>query len=172
MCLANRLLRLMTAPPSRMHDVDTYRIEKHRLAIAVRVRGGVVLDGFVFAQIATDGGHEDAEHILNGPDEYFPLVSASGGTLLVAKNRVLEAVPEVPPEIEESRRTLAPRAEVELTLEDGSRRRGGIYIELPHERPRVLDFLNFAGARFVALYSGGGLSLINRQAIACVHPLD
>ena len=61
---------------------------------------------------------------------------------------------------------------MQLTLEDGTRRRGIVLIEMPHERPRVLDFLNSETHRFLTLYAGGTATLVNRQAVACVRPLD
>ena len=155
-----------------MNDADTYRIEKTRLAIAVRLRGGGVLEGFLFAQPTTYGMHEEPAQILNGPDAFFPLQSRTGETLLVAKEQVLEATPDAPVTLDDVRHLTARRAEVELTLDDGSRRRGAVLIEMPHERPRVLDFLNSGSDRFFPLFAGGIATLINRQAIACVRPID
>jgi hypothetical protein len=150
----------------------TYRIEKTRLAIAIRLRGGSVIQGFVFAQTTPYGGREEPGDVLNGPDPFVPVETRGGQTLLVAKSHVIEAIPDSPAEIDELRRVTARNAEIELTLEDGTRRRGMVLIEMPHERPRVLDFLNSATDRFISLHAGGTVTLINRQAIACVRPLD
>lgn len=154
-----------------MHDT-TYRIEKTRLAIAIRLRGGSVLQGFVFAQATPYGGREEPGDVLNGPDPFVPVETRGGQTLLVAKSHVIEAIPDAAAEIDELRRVTARSVEIEVTLEDGTRRRGTILIEMPHERPRVLDFLNSATDRFLTMYAGGTATLINRQAVACVRPLD
>lgn len=154
-------------PPS-----DIYRIEKTRLAVALRLRGGSVMQGVVFAQATYSGGREAVADVLNDAEPFFPLLERGGQTLLIAKEHVLEAMPNDGAQIDEVRRAMAVAAEVEVTLEDGTRRLGLVLIEMPHERPRVLDFLNFGTDRFVSLYAGGTATLINRQAIACVRPLD
>jgi hypothetical protein len=92
--------------------------------------------------------------------------------MLIAKEHVLEAMPNEGSQLDDERHANAIAAEVELTLEDGTRRRGSVLIQMPHERPRVLDFLNFGTDRFVSLHASGTATLINRQAIACVRPLD
>jgi hypothetical protein len=157
-----------------VHDTDAYRIEKERLAISIRLRSGIVLDGFVFVQATTYGGRqrEEPQDVLNGGDPFFPFESHAGETLLISKDHVLEANTDSPVAIDEMRAAMARNADVEVTLEDGTLRRGTVLIELPHERPRVLDFLNSVADRFVTLYAGGTATLINGQAIACVHPLD
>jgi hypothetical protein len=155
-----------------MHDSGTYRIQKTRVPVAIRLRGGGMLHGFVFAQSTPYGGHEEPADVLNGREPFFPIQSRAGATLLVAKDQVLEAAPDVPAELDELQRASARWAEVELTLEDGTRRRGSVAIEMPHERPRVLDFVNLDGDRFLTLYAGGASTLVNRQAIACIRPLD
>ena len=162
----------LTVPPVTDSASATYRIEKTRLAIAIRLRGGSVIQGFVFAQATPYGGREEPADVLNGSDPFVPIETRGGGTLLVSKDHVLEAIPDAPAEIDEMRRLTARSAEIELTLEDGTRRRGVVLIEMPHERPRVLDFLNSATQRFLTLYAGGTATLINRQAVACVRPLD
>jgi hypothetical protein len=152
---------------------DIYRIEKTRLAVALRLRGGNVMNGVIFAQAAgQNGGPEEVADVLNDADPFFPLLTRGGQTLLVAKEHVLEAMPNDGSQLDEERHATAVAAEVELTLEDGTQRLGSVLIEMPHERPRVLDFLNFGTDRFVALHGGGTTTLINRQAIACVRPLD
>ena len=150
----------------------TYRIEKTRLAIAIRLRGGSVLQGFVFAQATPYGGREEPIDVLNGAEAFVPVEIKGGSTLLVAKEHVIEAIPDGPAEIDELRKVTARSAEVELTLEDGTKRRGVVLIEMPHDRPRVLDFLNSETHRFLTVYAGGTATLINRLAIACVRPLD
>lgn len=155
-----------------MDDASTYRIEKTRLPVTIRVRGGRVLEGFVFAQNTTAGGHEEVADILNASDAYFPLQFPSGATVLVAKSHVLEAMPDAPVETDDVRRATAREAGVELLLEDGTCRQGFVLMEMPHERPRVLDYLNAGGPRFVTVYVGASVSLINRGAISSVRPQD
>jgi hypothetical protein len=68
--------------------------------------------------------------------------------------------------------TAARRVPVELTLTDGAIRTGEVYLEMPEQRPRVLDFLNRYAQRFVVLYAAGGVCLINRSLIEHVRPAD
>jgi hypothetical protein len=61
---------------------------------------------------------------------------------------------------------------VEVTLRDGTVRSGRLYLEMPTDRPRLLDYLNRYAQRFVTLYSAGGIRLINRELIERVRPMD
>ncbi|HUF30863.1 MAG TPA: hypothetical protein VMM77_09340 [Gemmatimonadaceae bacterium] len=152
---------------------DIYRIEKTRLAVALRLRGGSVMHGVVFAQAASQNGWpEEVADVLNDADPFCPLLTRGGQTMLIAKEHVLEAMPNEGSQLDDERHATAVAAEVELTLQDGTRRRGSVLIQMPSERPRVLDFLNFGTDRFVSLHASGTATLINRQAIACVRPLD
>jgi hypothetical protein len=157
--------------------VYQYRIEKDRLAVTIRLHGGERVNGYIFVQpsIYRHLGREEPVDVFNAPEPFFPLQSELG-TLLLAKDRVIEAWPaETEPEEEEDemRHASARAVGVQLTLTDGSERCGTILLELPSDRPRVLDFLNTMTDRFISMYDeDGALHLVNTRAIERVRPLD
>src|SRR5690349_8121985 len=126
---------------------NDYRIEKARCQVAVTTLGGERLVGDMFLQphAHRHAGPEAPSDLLNDDDPFFPLALADGTTLLIAKERLLEVeVPDDAPQVDED-----PYAEagvrfaaVELTLFGGVLRAGSIRLELPYERPRLLDFFN------------------------------
>jgi hypothetical protein len=150
-----------------------FRIEKDRRVVSLQMLGGEQLNGEMFVQRFTRHhmGSEEVPDVLNAPEPFFPLVRA-GDTLLIAKHQVREV------ELEDNsgqEAAVAPvvRAEaVEVTLRDGTIRAGRLYLEMPAERPRLLDFLNRYAQRFLMLYSAGGIRLINRELIERVKTMD
>jgi hypothetical protein len=154
--------------------VYQYRIEKDRLAITIKLEGGECIEGFIFVQpsVYRHLGREEPIDLFNGSEPFFPLVRGDGTTLLVAKDRVIEAWPIVPSDDDDVRLASAHAAELEITLRDGAVRHGTVPLELPSDRPRLLDFLNSHHERFLALHAADAIRLINIHAIKCVRPLD
>jgi hypothetical protein len=149
-----------------------FRIDKHRVPVSLIMLGGEELNGNMFVQSVSPNraGREEIPDVLNGEEAFFPL-SQEGGTLLVAKDQVREVV--VRGDFATAFvQTAARRVPVELTLTDGAIRTGEVYLEMPEQRPRVLDFLNRYAQRFVVLYAAGGVCLINRSLIEHVRPAD
>jgi hypothetical protein len=149
-----------------------FRIDKLRVPVSLIMLGGEELNGTMFVQSVSPNrtGREEIPDVLNGEEAFFPLVQ-EGGTLLVAKDQVREVVVRgdfSAPFVQ----TAARRVPVELTLTDGAIRTGEVYLEMPEQRPRVLDFLNRYAQRFVVLYAAGGVCLINRSLIEHVRPAD
>ena len=61
---------------------------------------------------------------------------------------------------------------IEVRLISGATHAGAIFLQLPLERPRLLDFLNRDTQRFLTLHGTERRLLINRQVIERVRPLD
>ena len=157
---------------------NDYRIEKSRCQVAVTTLDGERLVGDVFLQPFAHrrAGPEAPEDLLNDDDPFFPLALADGsGTLLIAKDRLREV--EVPDEGDagdpEAYAAMGIRlAAVELTLLGGIVRSGTVKLELPYERPRLLDFFNRYARRFLVLHGEDGVRLVNRRSVERVRPLD
>jgi len=150
-----------------------FRITKLRLPVSLIMLGGEQLNGEMFVQDFSPirRGREEIPDILNSEEPFFPLGRA-GGTLLVAKDQVREVV-VAGDQFDDDFKQAAARAEaVELTLSDGTVRTGLVYLEMPAERPRLLDFLNRYAQRFVVLYAAGGVCLVNRTLIEHVRPTE
>lgn len=169
----------MTRHPRDMSTTaNDYRIEKARCQVAVTTLDGERLVGDVFLQPYAHrrAGPEAPEDLLNDDDPFFPLALADGsGTLLIAKDRLNEVeVPDDRPRDDEAAyEAMGIRlAAVELTLLGGVVRTGTVKLELPYERPRLLDFFNRYARRFLVLHGDDGIRLVNRRSIERVRPLD
>ncbi|MEP6692117.1 MAG: hypothetical protein ABJD07_13235 [Gemmatimonadaceae bacterium] len=152
-----------------------YRIEKERLSVSLTLAGGVRVDGHIFVQPQAYGysGHEHAIDIFNGTEPFVP-VQTEHGVIFIAKDRVVE-VDGIEPEdaaIDEMRRASSRSASLEVTLAGGETRAGTVLLEMPSDRPRLLDFLNRLEDRFLAITSDDGVRLINTRMIERVRPLD
>jgi hypothetical protein len=150
-----------------------FRIDKLRVPVSLIMLGGEELNGEMFVQSMAPNrvGREEIPDVLNGAEAFFPLAQA-GGTLLVAKDQVREVVVRGDDFEMPLLQTGARPVPVELTLTDGATRTGEVYLEMPAQRPRLLDFLNRYAQRFVVLYAAGGVCLINRTLIEHVRPAD
>jgi hypothetical protein len=155
---------------------DDYRIEKSRLSVVVVTAGGERMAGELFVQPFSRYrmGPEQAPDIMNASEPFFPFATDDGETVLIAKDQVREVeIAFAPGEVEDPELAAgARRALIEVTLTDGSAVTGGVYLQAPTDRPRLLDFLNRFDSRFVTLYTPGGARLINRSLIERVRPLD
>ena len=160
-----------------MSQANDYRIEKDRLPVVLVTTGGERLAGELFVQTHARyrSGPEEAPDLMNDDEPFFPFAVAGGDTLLIAKDHVREVElphgPEAPPEDGDGV-TGVRRALIELTLTDGTIAAGAVYLEVPFNRPRLLDFLNRFDRRFVTLYGNGAARLVNRRLIERVRPLD
>lgn len=159
------------------HLTNDYRIEKTRCRVAVTTVDGERFVGDVFLQSFTPRGvgPESPAELLNADDPFFPMVLPEGGALLLSKERLREVeLPDDPAAVPEDP-YIAPgvrHATVELTLLGNVVRSGSIRMELPHDRPRLLDFFNRFSQRFLTLSTEDGVRLVNRRCIERVRPVD
>ena len=160
--------------PSRMSTNSDYRIEKDRLIVGVNTVGGQHIGGAMFVQAYARHrkGPEDPRDVVNDADAFFPLELHDGTTRLIAKEHVLELEIAGDESIDAGSEMLARAARVEITLLGGRTRTGIIFLEVPFDRPRLLDFLNRFHERFITLRTEHGVSLINRRLVELVRPLD
>jgi hypothetical protein len=157
-----------------LHPENDYHIEKTRCPVGLTTVGGERIVGEIFVQAYSrhPARGEAPSDILNDDAPFFPVAVRDGATLLVAKEHVRDVevgarddgFPDVFPGV-----IAVP---VELALSGGGVRAGRIYVGLPYDRPRLLDYLNRYTSRFLTLHTDEGLCLVNRRAIERVRPLD
>lgn len=154
-----------------MHE---FRIEKDRCAVRLSLVSGETITGAMFVQHVGEGDprRESARDVLNAPERFFPIETADGETLLVAKDRVVEVLAELPTDDDELRRLSARSAVLDIVLSGGVVRSGIVLLELPAGQPRLLDYLNRLSDRFLVLYAPEGTRLVNRALIERVLPRD
>lgn len=153
-----------------MHE---FRIEKDRCSVTLSLVSGETIAGAMFVQHAdeSDPRRETARDVLNSSERFFP-VETTSGTLLVAKDRVVDVLAELPDDGDELRRASARSARLEIVLCGGVVRSGRVLLELPTGQPRLLDYLNRLSDRFLVLYATEGTRLVNRALIERVLPRD
>lgn len=153
-----------------------FRIEKERVAVLVTTESGEQLAGDLFVQAYARHrvGREEPSDVLNSDEAYFPLALAGDATVLLAKARVRDvAVPALVDATDDgSIRAPSRPATVEVIVAGGDAFLGEIRLEVPFERPRLLDFLNRNTDRFITLHTADGLRLINSRLVERVRPLD
>ncbi len=158
--------------------MDSYRIEKQRLAVTLTLVGGGSLHGHIFVQPSAHGHrqyedpYEDPVRVLNGTEPFFPLATDTGEVTLVAKERVEEVRGTALVIEDELRRASARAMQLEVRLASGSVHAGSVLAEMPSQQPRPLDFLNQHDKRFLTLHTNEGVRLINTRQIDSVRPLD
>lgn len=155
-----------------MDTLRLFRVEKLRRAVRVVLTDGRRLDGDVFLAERTKIRAEPQEPIdlLNEDAPYFPFFLNEQEVLLVAKSqvtRVETAAPEGDPSADMPDGAMA----IEITLIDGSAISGFVPLEKRGEQTRLLDFLNGYTKRFVPIFWGEQVCLVNRMLIASVSQL-
>jgi hypothetical protein len=164
-----------SSPSAGGYDlVDWYRIEKQRLAVTLKLLGGVSVRGHVFLGPTARGYHdgEDPVRVFNAPEPFLPIELESGEVLLVAKNRVEEVWGMTLAAEDDVRLASARSMRLEVRLAGGSAHCGCVAVELPAQQARLLDFLNQHDARFLTLHTPEGTRLLNTRQIESVRPLD
>lgn len=144
-----------------------------RTRVEVMVTGRRTLRGDVhlspFAQ--NHSGPESVIDLLNRPEQFFAMTLDGEQPIMVAKEQVLVfRLPPHAPITDPARESAARKIELSVELDDGSAFEGAVLIELPPDRLRLLDFLNFTPT-FFALSSPDAVRVINRKHVRCVSPL-
>jgi hypothetical protein len=153
---------------------NEYKIEKTRLPVVLTMVGGDRVTGDIFVQpyARYRPGRESAHDVFNGPEPYVPLATGPDQTTLIAKDRVAEVESEAAMEDDPANTVAARTAEIEVHMSNGTVRSGAIFLEVPLDRPRLLDFLNRHDRRFFTLHTPDGMRLINRSLVDRVRQLD
>jgi len=156
-----------------MDTLRLFRVEKLRRAVRVVLTDGRRLDGDVFLAERQKVRAEPQEPIdlLNEDAPFFPFFLNEQEVLLVAKQqvtRVETGAPDGDPSAEMPDGAMA----VEITLIDGSAISGFVPLEKRGEQTRLLDFLNGYTKRFIPVFWGEQVCLVNRLLIASVSQLS
>jgi hypothetical protein len=154
---------------------NIYQIPKVRVPVEVRFRGEdpAPLDMFVGKICGHHDGPERPSEVLNGDQEFIPMVSPEGEPVIVRREAVIEVIVDAAHEGERPSGMglgQVASAEVRIDLEDGPRVQGTFEYLMPEDRCRLQDFLN-TGQRFLPLRDGPRVRLINSRFIRRVLPL-
>lgn len=154
--------------------MSDFRIVKDRCPVTLSLISGETVAGAMFVRHSEDGDprRETVRDVLNAPERFFPLEMGEGGTLLVAKDQVVDVLADVHEDGEELRHASARSARLDIALAGGFVRSGLVFLELPAEQPRLLDYLNRQTDHFLTLYASEGTRLVNCALIERVLPRD
>ena len=155
-----------------MESFNRYRVEKLRQAVSVVLVDGRRLDGDVFLSdhARARPTPEEPIDLLNEEAEFFPFFLDEQEVLLLAKAHVTrmetfvtdgESLTDVPD----------GSMGVEITLIDGTAVSGFVPLEKRGDQTRLLDFLNSYTKRFLPVFWGDQVCLLNRSLIASVSQL-
>lgn len=155
-----------------METINRFRVEKLRRAVSVVLTDGRRLEGDVFLAERSRSRAEPEEPIdlLNGDEPFFPFFLDEQEVLLLAKAQVVRAEASA---AEGSLSADMPDGAmaVEITLIDGSAVSGFVPVEKRGEHTRLLDFLNGYVKRFIPVFWGEQVCLVNRMQVASVSQL-
>src|SRR6059058_1459173 len=153
--------------------IRLFRVEKLRRAVRIVLTDGRRLDGDVFLAERTRIRAEPQEPIdmLNEDVPFFPFFLNEQELLLLAKDQVTR-VETAAPEGDLSAEMPDGAMAVEITLIDGATISGFVPLEKRGEQTRLLDFLNGYVKRFIPVFWGEQVCLVNRLLIASVSQLS
>lgn len=157
-----------------MLSPDPYRIEKSRVAVVLRLRSGERIRGAIFVQPSAylHFEREEPVDLFNAAEPFLPVEVDGGDVLLVAKDHVVEVEGAMGAHDDDLRLASARAATLTVTLSDGVVRTGKVFLEMPSDRARVLDYLNSIHDRFFVLHDEDEIYLINARAVEHVRPRD
>jgi hypothetical protein len=155
-----------------MDTIKLFRVEKLRRAVHVVLTDGRRLDGEVFLAERTKARAAPQEPIdlLNEDAPFFPFFLNEQEVLLLAKAQV-SRVEAAASEDDELAGMPDGGMAVEISLSDGATISGFVPLEKRGEQTRLLDFLNGYAKRFIPVFWGEHVCLVNRAQIATVSQL-
>jgi hypothetical protein len=148
---------------------DELKVPKRRVQVELLVPGSPARQVTVFLSefASTHTGPERLSDLLNGHDEFLPGLDLAADAITFFGRHSIAAA-RVAREWELGEEPVAGQQhEVEIQLTDGALLRGTVTFVLPHERARLLDYLNDAQP-FVRLTEKETVALINKRHIVRV----
>ena len=148
---------------------DELKVPKRRVQVELLVPGSPARQVTVFlAEFApTHTGPERLSDLLNAHDEFVPALDHASGNMTFFGRHAIAAA-RVGREWELGEESAPGQAhEVEIQLGDNTVLRGTVTFVLPHERTRLLDYLNDPQP-FVRLAEKEHVALINKRHIVRV----
>ena len=149
--------------------MSEYRIEKLKRQVTVLLNDGSSLEGEIFLRPLSRyrPRPEEPSELLNDVEPYFPLLVRPGEAVILSKSGVASV--ETSLEEGEDQEFTALGLRVEITMVNGIKRTGSVFIEARAGRERLFDYLNAFPSRFMPVVDARRLHLVNTQSIAHVR---
>jgi len=149
--------------------MSEYRIEKLKRQVIVLLNDGSTLEGEIFLRPLSRyrPRPEEPLELLNDVEPYFPLLVGPAEAVILSKSGVASF--ETSLEEGEDQEFTALGLPVEVTMINGMKCTGSVFIESRPGRQRLFDFLNAFPSRFLPVVDARRIRLINTQSIAHVR---
>lgn len=150
-------------------STSEYRIEKVRRRVLLVLTGGARLHGDLFLQPSARyrSGPQDPADLMNDAEPFVPVALDGHVMTFLAKDQIIRVQYEE--QSTDASEEGAASAAVEIHCADGTTLSGTLRLELPADRPRLLDYLNGESAAFLRLVIPSGVCLVNRRQITQVR---
>lgn len=150
-------------------STSEYKIEKVRRRVLIVITGGARMHGDLFLQPTARyrAGPQDPADLLNDAEPFLPVALDGHVMTFIAKDQIIRVQYEESP-ADTSPKGAAP-ASVEIHCTDGTAMTGTLRLEMPADRPRLLDYLNGESAAFLRLVMPTAVCLVNRRQITQVR---
>lgn len=149
--------------------MDEYRIEKSLFLVTVVFLDGTIQEGSVYLSLhaARHEGRETVSDVLNQKDDFIPINFNEDHARLINKAHIIMMSF---PLCKDDMANLMPTyvADVEIALDNGTRKEGSFVFQLPRHLARVINFLNHVDS-FVELRIGKEICLINKAHIFSIR---
>lgn len=148
--------------------MNDQKITKNRRSVSFTLADGSNVEGYVFLSLyeACHGGPQRVGDLLNNVETFVP-VDTSNGMLHLNIGNIIAAYTPLSEE-KSDLMTLGARHKVQITTSLGSVIDGEIFVNLPHERNRVSDYLN-QGERFFRVFLAEKIVYIGSGYIVTVR---
>lgn len=149
--------------------MSEYRIEKLKRQVTVLLNDGSKLEGEIFLRPLSRyrPRPEEPAELLNDVEPYFPLLVRPEEAVILSKSGVASVETSI--EEGEDHEFTALGLPVEVTMINGMRCSGSVFIESRAGRQRLFDYLNAFPSRFMPVVDARRLYLVNTQSIAHVR---
>jgi hypothetical protein len=158
---------------------EAYRVPKRKVPVEVVLAGRspLLVDLYLSDCAETHAGPERPSDLLNGPEPFLPASDRAGSVLFLHRDGLIAVSVDAQHEQADASEPAGVAAAgqstaigVEVVLEDGMTIAGEINQMMPEGQRRLQDVLNLA-SRFLILWSGGRVHLINKRRIVRVATL-
>jgi hypothetical protein len=150
--------------------MESLKVPRRENAVRILLDDGRSLDGKLYtAPLAANGLAERVvDHLNDTTQDFIPLACGEDRFLLNKSGIIAVEIPGGRDEVEGWGSGAGREVPVRLTLPGGTSLIGTIFVVMPPERARVLDFLN-ATPRFFPLIGEHQVTLVHRNYVVSVR---
>jgi hypothetical protein len=151
-----------------MGGTTAFAVPKDRLSVSIRLQTGVMLNGEIFLEYASDtvSMHQKVTAFLENDSVFFPIKVGSGGTEFVNKTHIRYVEINFPDDPDANYFSFRPMQAISVNAQfgDGDIVNGELVAEVPAEKARLSDCLNLQN-KFLSVRTVNKMYYINRDML-------